>query len=353
MLFKGGLEVHHPNHIEGYGVRLLKQQKLASANAAALCACPCDPVVAVVTINRVQGLFKNPVYQTPGQESSEVPPEILDQLLRATLRETRPPKLAEDAEADVARAMSGILDASPEFLHRYWGEAVFPAGFEKSLTKPCTWPPTLLLPAEAYRSSYLDSVHVPLLVDCMPRSVGAPEPVVSWLMPVKDTPSRWLTEAMNSIRSQSCMAPAAWELVVIDDGSKNEETLFILDEWRKLPNIKVLSSETSRGVGAALNIGWKHCRGRYIARLDGDDIALPSRLSQQLSFLEEHPSISILGGGFRSFTEDEQLGMQIGARQYRMPCHPLLASRLFPSSSLCGYFVCVDYDISDFDCRYH
>ena len=61
-----------------------------------------------------------------------------------------------------------------------------------------------------------------------------------------------------------------------------------------------------------------------MARLDGDDIAQPCRLKKQISFMEQHSSISILGGGFRTFTEDEE-GFHVGARQYRFPCHPLLA----------------------------
>ncbi|CAE7183218.1 pgtA, partial [Symbiodinium pilosum] len=103
-----------------------------------------------------------------------------------------------------------------------------------------------------------------------------------------------------------------------------EETLQILKDWRALPNVQVVRSDKSAGVGPALNFGWNHCQGQYISRLDGDDIALPSRLSQQLGFLEKHASIAILGGGFRTFTEDSA-GLNLGARQYRFPCHPLLA----------------------------
>lgn len=58
----GSGAVDHPNHLEGYGVRLLKQQKLPSAKSSKYCACVTDPVVKVVTVNRVQSLFDNPVY---------------------------------------------------------------------------------------------------------------------------------------------------------------------------------------------------------------------------------------------------------------------------------------------------
>ena len=73
----GASAADHPNHLEGYGVRLLKQQKLRTANSATHCACSDHPVVAVVTINRVQNLFENPVYDTNGSEMS---PEELDKV---------------------------------------------------------------------------------------------------------------------------------------------------------------------------------------------------------------------------------------------------------------------------------
>ena len=314
--------VHHPNHIEGYGVRLLKQQKLASASLAPLCACLCSPVVVVVTINRVQSLFENPVYEAPGQDAAEVHPLILDKLLRAILRESGRRSLALKPTEDVAVFMSQLLDASPEFLCSYWGDLSVPNTFGDLLSSP-SWPPALLQP-DVYRNTYLDSVHVPLLVaERIPRDLEV-HPLVSWLIPVRDTPSRWLNDAFDSIQAQLSVGPGAWELVVVDDGSQKEDTLETLKDWRSLPNVQVVRAEASVGVGPALNLGWKHCRGRYVARLDGDDVAQPSRLIHQISFLEKHSSISILGGGFRTFTEDEH-GVRIGERQYRFPCHPLLA----------------------------
>ena len=276
--------VHHPNHIEGYGVRLLRQEKLASANCAPLCACPCNPVVMVVTINRVQSLFDNPVYQTPGHDLAEVHPLVLDELLRARLRASGRHLLASNAseelpEDDVALELSKLLDTSPAFLLSYWHDAVVPAGFAEALAAP-SWPPTLLefKESKVYRRTYLDSVHVPLLLtDRVPNWLEA-SILVSWLMPVKDTPAKWLQDAFDSIRSQHDVSPGSWELIVADDGSETcksfgstfinklqglhkknpkrppqgmsfehgpckerEETLQVLSGWRALPNAPCLA----------------------------------------------------------------------------------------------------------------
>lgn len=76
-----------------------------------------------------------------------------------------------------------------------------------------------------------------------------------------------------------------------------------------------------------MNHGWRECRGEFVARLDADDIAKQDRLKLQLAFMEAHPSISVLGGGFRTFQRSEELRAEdLGpTRRYRMQCHPLLA----------------------------
>lgn len=182
-----------------------------------------------------------------------------------------------------------------------------------------SWPPWILASAaESYATTYMDSVHVPLPTK---KSFGRSDveaPIVSWLMPVKDTPSAWLDLAFRSIEQQVGMAPGSWELIVVDDGSSEAETLTTLAVWDSNPSIRVLRSK-GVGIAAALNEGWRQCRGRYVSRLDGDDYAHPTRLEKQISFLDRHPSISIVGGGFCTFEETSCL------QQYRFPCHPVLA----------------------------
>ena len=191
------------------------------------------------------------------------------------------------------------------------------------------WPPWILKSTAAYyASAYLDSVHVPL-----PRSLclNFQDPIVSWLMPVKDTPSAWLDLAFRSIEQQEGMVPGSWELIVVDDGSSQVETQNTLASWERNPSIQVIHLFASVGIACALNEGWKHCRGQYVFRLDGDDYAHPERSRKQISFLERHSSISILGGGFCTFQDSSTTSL----KQYRFPCHPILARwHMFFSCSL-------------------
>ncbi|CAE8598597.1 unnamed protein product [Polarella glacialis] len=189
-----------------------------------------------------------------------------------------------------------------------------------------------LLEALPYVKTYMDSVHVPLLFKSLDlraaRILTLPAPAVSWLMPVKDAPTPWLREALASIERQVGMGPGSWELVVVDDGSEREDTRATLAQWEQLPQVRVIRLDRNRGIGAALNEGWRCCRGAHVARLDADDVAHPERLSKQLTFLENHPSIAVLGGGFRTFKSDgldSAAGTaSVSARQFRMPCHPFL-----------------------------
>ena len=328
----GSCSVDHPNHLEGYGVRLLKQQKLASANDRLYCACPADPVVAVVTINRVQNLFENPVYGDPTAEISEISVEDLDKVLRLALHQSV--AFSSDGEAAVALAekvdgnatwWKSYLEGVEDMKLQSWTQSL---DFSK-------WPPDIFKEvSRIYASTYWDSVHVPL-----PRmerlQLGDLDPIVSWLMPVKDTPSSWLDLALDSIEHQEGMDPKSWELIVVDDGSTVLETKATLEEWAQKAQIQVIKGSAG-GIAAALNEGWKRCRGRYICRLDGDDCAHPERLKKQIGFLERHPSIAVLGAGFCTFQDGDPRSLpKASLKRYRMPCHPILARwRMIFSCSL-------------------
>eukprot|EP00397_Hematodinium_sp_SG-2012_P027748 GEMP01029174.1.p1 GENE.GEMP01029174.1~~GEMP01029174.1.p1 ORF type:complete len:348 (+),score=69.28 GEMP01029174.1:827-1870(+) len=117
-------------------------------------------------------------------------------------------------------------------------------------------------------------------------------------------------------------AMTAWEIVCVDDGSTNHDTLETLAELAAQigPRLRIVRTE-NQGVAAALNLGWSHCRGEFIARLDSDDIAHECRLATQLSYLAQHPSVGVLGGAFHTFTD---ANVRHQGPYYRFPCHPTL-----------------------------
>ena len=127
-------------------------------------------------------------------------------------------------------------------------------------------------------------------------SSGAP-PTVSVLMPVYNG-ERYLRAAVDSILGQSF---ADFEFVIVDDGSTDgtRDILEGIDD----PRLRVISNERNVGVTRTLNIGLEAARGRYIARLDADDVAHPQRLARQVAFLEANADVVLLGSGYDAVDE--------------------------------------------------
>ncbi len=118
------------------------------------------------------------------------------------------------------------------------------------------------------------------------------KPMVSVVLPTYNRGDVFLKRALNSILAQTYRD---FEVIVIDDGS-TDQTPEILDFYQKIdPRIRVIRHETNQGLIAGLNEGLDFARGKYIARMDDDDISLPDRFEKQVDFLEKHPEITVLG----------------------------------------------------------
>jgi glycosyltransferase involved in cell wall biosynthesis len=91
------------------------------------------------------------------------------------------------------------------------------------------------------------------------------------------------------------------ELICIDDGS-NDSTLEVLNTFNDDPRLNIIS-RGNRGLIASLNEGIDASTGKYIARMDADDISLKERIEKQVNFLESHSSVVALGGAIHEFDE--------------------------------------------------
>jgi glycosyltransferase involved in cell wall biosynthesis len=123
----------------------------------------------------------------------------------------------------------------------------------------------------------------------------AATPRVSVVMAVYNA-EPWLAEAVDSVLGQTY---GDFELVVIDDGSL-DATPEILGRLRD-PRLRVVRQRQS-GQTSALNHGLRLSRGALIARMDGDDVALPERLARQVAFLDAHPDVGLLGTACREIS---------------------------------------------------
>jgi hypothetical protein len=121
-------------------------------------------------------------------------------------------------------------------------------------------------------------------------------PLISVLMPVFNCQAH-LAEAIDCIRAQTL---ADWELIVVDDGSTDDTPLVIDQVARTDQRIRAVR-QANAGVGAALNTALDLARGKYLARMDGDDRTPADRFAMQVAFLEREPGITVVGGWHRIF----------------------------------------------------
>ncbi|NTU41941.1 MAG: glycosyltransferase [Nitrospirales bacterium] len=118
-------------------------------------------------------------------------------------------------------------------------------------------------------------------------------PKVSVIMPVFNG-EQYLREAVETILSQTFRD---LELIIIDDGSTDSSAQIISECEAHDPRIMPITNASNEGIISSLNNAIKKAGGKYIARMDCDDRSLPERLERQVSFLDEHMSVGLLGTG--------------------------------------------------------
>jgi len=114
-------------------------------------------------------------------------------------------------------------------------------------------------------------------------------PRVTVLMPVYNG-ERYLREAMDSILAQTF---TDFEFLIINDGS-TDRSVEIIESYDD-PRIRLVHNEKNLKLIATLNKGFDLARGEFLARMDCDDISLPTRLSRQAAFMEAHPEVGVCG----------------------------------------------------------
>lgn len=98
--------------------------------------------------------------------------------------------------------------------------------------------------------------------------------------------------AVDSILSQSF---SDFEFLILDDGSHPDIRQSLSRIADKDPRIRLIFGKENRGLAAGLNTCIRQAKGRYIARMDDDDLSLPNRLAVQAEFLDTHPSYGFVG----------------------------------------------------------
>lgn len=131
-------------------------------------------------------------------------------------------------------------------------------------------------------------------------------PLVSIVIPVHNG-EKYIKESIDSCLDQTYRNI---EVIVVDDKSE-DRTLEILKEYKD--RIKVIPVEKQNGLGNVINIGIRASQGKYIARMDGDDIMYPTRIEKQVQYLESNPNCVAIGGQIDIIDENSQI---TGHREY-------------------------------------
>ena len=117
---------------------------------------------------------------------------------------------------------------------------------------------------------------------------------------------RYLAEAIESILNQTFKD---FEFIIINDGSTDDSSKIIKNYAKKDKRIVVINNKENIGLIKSLNKGIKRAIGKYIARMDADDISMPNRFQVQFDFLEKNQDIFLVGT--RAFLIDDS-GKRLG-----------------------------------------
>ena len=109
---------------------------------------------------------------------------------------------------------------------------------------------------------------------------------ISVLLPVRDA-APYLPECIASLRAQTF---EDFEVLAVDDGSVDASRQ-LLESWANEDSRVSLVRQAPRGIVHALEVGRTRARGRYLARMDADDVAEPGRFADQLALLEGRPDL--------------------------------------------------------------
>lgn len=123
----------------------------------------------------------------------------------------------------------------------------------------------------------------------------------SVLMPVYyKEKAEYYSVAINSVLNQTKMPN---EILIIEDGKLDDdlESVIVNAEKNNPDLIRVIRLKENKGIGYVRTLGIKECKNEYVAFMDSDDIAAPTRFEKQINFLNENPNVDMVGSWVTEF----------------------------------------------------
>lgn len=166
-----------------------------------------------------------------------------------------------------------------------------------------------------------------------------------------------LPQAIDSIIAQTY---TDWELIMCDDCSTDDTYNVAKSYQEKYPEkIILIRNEVNSRLAFSLNNCLKYATGKYVARMDGDDISLPDRFDKQITYLKEHPDVDLVGTAMQRFNDKGKHDIVYGVQspdkftmRNKIPfCHATIMTYKSVYDKLGGYTVAErtkraqDYDL--------
>lgn len=168
-------------------------------------------------------------------------------------------------------------------------------------------------------------------------------PRISVIMGIYNCAST-LQEALDSLYNQTYQD---FEIILCDDGSIDSTYEVALENKLTHDNVVLLRNEHNLGLNATLNKCLSVAKGEYIARMDGDDISMPSRFEVEVDFLDTHPEYAVVSTPCNAFDENGIYRIGIGQGEVKPKdfllhppvCHAPCMVRVEAYKAVNGYSV--------------
>ena len=124
-------------------------------------------------------------------------------------------------------------------------------------------------------------------------------PTISVIMSTYNE-EKYIETSLKSLLNQTF---SDFEIIIVDDASVDNTRILI--EKLEDKRIHLICNEENQGLTKNLNQALKYAKGKYIARMDGDDIALPRRFEKQVKYMDRHPDTMLVSCYTKSFGDSD------------------------------------------------
>ena len=154
----------------------------------------------------------------------------------------------------------------------------------------------------------------------------------------------YLQEALDSLYAQTYQD---FKIILCDDGSNDDTYAIAQHNAEEHSNIVLIKNERNMGLNYTLNHCLEHADTEYIARMDGDDISLPTRFEKEIAFLDAHPEYAVVSVPMIYFDESGDFRTGKGSGEVKAEdfingtpiCHAPCMARTAVIKSVGGYSV--------------